>query len=104
VLLEYAAPQPGERVLDVACGTGSVARHVAPIVGTQGKVVALDVNPDVLSVARVLPSPSGATIEWLEGNAISLGLPDGAFDLVLCQQGYNFFLTAAPLCERCSGF
>ena len=43
VLLEYASPRAGERVLDVACGTGSVARHVAPLVGSSGKVVALDV-------------------------------------------------------------
>jgi ubiquinone/menaquinone biosynthesis C-methylase UbiE len=91
VLLEYAAPQPGERALDVACGTGSVARHVAPMVGTNGKVVALDVNPDMLAMARALPAPAGATIAWLEGNAISLGLPDDAFDLVLCQQGLQFF-------------
>ena len=91
VLLEYAAPKPGERALDVACGTGSVARHVAPIVGVDGKVVALDVNPDMLAVARALPAPAGASIEWPEGNAISLALPDDAFDLVLCQQGLQFF-------------
>ena len=46
VLLEYAAARPGERALDLACGTGSVARHVAPLVGTEGKVVALDINPE----------------------------------------------------------
>jgi ubiquinone/menaquinone biosynthesis C-methylase UbiE len=91
VLLEYAAPQPGERALDVACGTGSVARQVAPMVGAQGKVVALDVNQDMLAVARALPAPAGATIEWLEGNALSLDLSDDAFDLVLCQQGLQFF-------------
>jgi ubiquinone/menaquinone biosynthesis C-methylase UbiE len=91
VLLTYAAPQPGERALDVACGTGSVARHVAPLVGAAGKVVALDVNPDMLAVARALPAPAGATIVWLEGNATRLDLPDDAFDLVLCQQGLQFF-------------
>ncbi len=91
VLLEYAAPQPGEHVLDVACGTGSVARHVAPLVDTHGKIVALDVNPDMLAVARALPAPAGATIAWQQANAISLDLADGAFDLVLCQQGLQFF-------------
>ena len=40
VLLDCAGPRPGERVLDLAAGTGSVARHVAPIVGTEGRVVA----------------------------------------------------------------
>jgi ubiquinone/menaquinone biosynthesis C-methylase UbiE len=91
VLLEYAAPQPGERALDVACGTGSVARHVAPMVGAAGKVVAFDISPAMLAVARALPAPAGATIAWLEGNAISLNLPDDAFALVLCQQGLQFF-------------
>jgi len=91
ILLDYAAPLPGERALDVACGTGSVARHVAPLLGTTEKVVALDVNPDMLAVARALPAPAGATIAWLEGNAIRLDLPDDAFDLVLCQQGLQFF-------------
>ena len=91
VLLEYAAPRNGERALDVACGTGSVARRVAPLVGAEGKVVALDINPDMLAVARALPAPVGATIEWREGNAMELPLPDGVFNLVLCQQGLQFF-------------
>ncbi len=91
VLLEYAASQPGERVLDLACGTGIVARSVAPIVGEAGKVVALDVNPDMLAVARRYPAPEGAGIEWVEGNAVAHALPDDAFELVLCQQGFQFF-------------
>lgn len=90
-LLEYAAAQPGERVLDLACGTGSVARQIAPLVGSEGKVVALDINPEMLAVGRALPAPAGATIEWREGDATALNLPDGTFDLVLCQQGLQFF-------------
>jgi SAM-dependent methyltransferase len=91
VLLEYAAPQPGERALDVACGTGSVARHVAPLVGAAGAVVGLDISPAMLAVARALPAPAGAPIAWQEGDALRLDLPDAAFDLVLCQQGLQFF-------------
>jgi SAM-dependent methyltransferase len=91
ILLEYADVQPGERALDLACGTGSVARHVAPLVGTVGKVVALDNNPEMLAVGQAIHSPAGATIEWREGNAVDLVLPDQAFDLVLCQQGLQFF-------------
>jgi len=91
VLLEYAAPRSGERVLDLACGTGSVARQVAPIVGREGRVVAYDINSSMLDVGRALPTPKGATIEWQEGDAIALALPNGAFDLVLCQQGLQFF-------------
>lgn len=91
VLLEYASPRAGERVLDVACGTGSVARHVAPFVGNSGKMVALDVKADRLRVARTLPMPAAAVIEWLEGDATRLELPDGSFDLVVCQQSLQFF-------------
>jgi SAM-dependent methyltransferase len=47
-------------------------------------------NPAMLSVARALPAPSGATIHWQEGNAVSLPSPDGAFDVVLCQHGLQF--------------
>ena len=59
VLLEYAAPKPGERALDVACGTGSVARHVAPMIGAQGKMVALDVNPRVGGRSPCAPRTAG---------------------------------------------
>lgn len=91
MLLKHAAPRPGERVLDVACGTGIVARKVAPIVGAEGTVVALDLSSVMLDVARGLPVPAGARIEWREGNAQALPLPDDAFDLVLCQHGLQFF-------------
>lgn len=91
VLLERAAPQSGEQVLDVACGTGVVARNVAPKVGSTGSVVALDINPAMLAVARSTPASSGASITWQEGSALALPFPDETFDLVLCQQGLQFF-------------
>ena len=90
ILLRHAALQSGERVLDVACGTGIVARQAAPLVGTDGQIVALDMNTAMLAVARALPVPSGATINWQEGNAMALPFPDGAFDVVLCQHGLQF--------------
>ncbi len=86
VLLEYASLKSGERVLDLACGTGSVARQVAPIVGEKA-VVAYDISSSRLDVGRAVPALEGATIEWQEGDATGLTLPDGALDLVLCQQG-----------------
>jgi SAM-dependent methyltransferase len=61
-LVERVALQPGERVLDVACGTGVVARHAAQQVGSAGHVTGLDLNPGMLAVARALPPPpAGAT-------------------------------------------
>jgi SAM-dependent methyltransferase len=90
-VLDLAAPKEGERVLDLACGTGLLARTVAPIVGSSGAVVGIDVLPEMLAVARSLPAPDGATIEWVEGDATALELADASFDLVLCQQGLQFF-------------
>src|SRR3972149_1283094 len=90
ILLRHAALQSGERVLDVACGTGIVARQAAPLVGPGGRVGAVDMNPAMLGVARARPAPSGATVTWREGNAMALPLPDGAFDVVLCQHGLQF--------------
>lgn len=91
ILLRHAAPQPSERVLDVACGTGIVSRQAAPLVGVDGQVVGLDMNPAMLAVARSVPPAPGAAIRWEQGDATALPFPDGAFDLVLCQHGLQFF-------------
>lgn len=91
VLLEFADPRPGERVLDLACATGIVARKVAPMIGDEGRVVGLDVSPDMLSVARRCATSEQVEVKWLEGPAEDIPLPDEAFDLVLCQQGVQFF-------------
>ena len=67
-LIDIAALRPGERVLDVACGTGVVARLAAERVGTTGTVAGLDINPGMLVVARSV-APSGVAIEWHEASA-----------------------------------
>src|SRR5918995_6112509 len=106
VLLAEAALLPGERILDLAAGTGIVAREAAPFVGERGRVVALDINPAMLDVGQSLPEPAGAPIEWLEGDAAALPLPDAAFDAVLCQQGLQYFadrLVAAAEVRRVRG-
>lgn len=92
VLLQHALPQAGERVLDIACGIVSAARQAASLVGVSGKVVAVDINPDMLDVGRKVPLPAGAIrINWRQGDAARLDLADGSFDVVLCQQGLQFF-------------
>ena len=90
-LVQLAAPAEGDRVLDVACGTGAVARCSAPLVGPTGRVVGLDLNPGMLTIARGMPAPEGIPIEWREGNATALPFPNASFDLVCCQQGLQFF-------------
>lgn len=91
VLLDYARPRLGERVLDLACATGIVARQVSPTVGRGGEVVGVDVSPDMLEVARERAISEGVSVEWREEDASDLELPDDTFDLVLCQQGLQFF-------------
>jgi ubiquinone/menaquinone biosynthesis C-methylase UbiE len=91
LLVNAARPTVGERVLDVACGTGVVARIAAERVGPSGRVIGVDLNPGMIRVARSLPVPIGAPIEWLERSALDLRLEDASFDVVLCQQGLQFF-------------
>jgi ubiquinone/menaquinone biosynthesis C-methylase UbiE len=91
VLNDLVRPQPDEHVLDVACGTGVVARVAAERVGATGRVVGVDLNPGMLAVARALPPPPGASIVWHEGSADALPLPEASFDVVFCQLGLQYF-------------
>lgn len=89
LLIERVRPQPSERVLDVACGTGAVTRLAAQRVGPGGTVVGTDISPAMLAAAR--RASEGMSIEWREADATALPFADGSFDLVLCQQGLQFF-------------
>lgn len=89
LLLERAAPSAGERVLDVACRTGIAARMTVPMIEPSGEVTGVDINPDMLAVAR--RSCGNEDLEWIEGPAENLPFNDRSFDLVLCQHGLEFF-------------
>src|SRR5512143_2428277 len=90
-LLDLAGLRAGERVLDLATGTGLLARMAARRVTPGGAVTGLDLNDEMLKVARELPLPPGLKIEWRHGSALALPFDDGAFDVVVCQQGFQFF-------------
>ena len=81
----------GDRLLDVACGTGVVARAAAERVGIDGRVVGIDLNSEMLAVARSLPKVGAMQIEWCEGNALALPFDAGEFGVVVCQFGLQFF-------------
>lgn len=92
VLLDRVGPSAGLEVLDVACGPGTVSRRVAPRLGPEGRVTACDLSPAMLEVAAAKPAlDDAAPITYRRCPADELDVPDGAFDIVLCQQGLQFF-------------
>ena len=90
-LVDAVAPKEGDRVLDLACGTGVVAREAARHVGPTGSVVGLDINSGMLETARAVSSDLGCQAEWREGNAEAIPFDDGDFSIVCCQLGLQFF-------------
>lgn len=86
-LLQVAEVESGDRLLDVACGTGVVARAAAERVAPDGKVTGVDLNPAMLAVAR----RTAPEIDWREGDVAALPFGDGAFDVVTCQAAIFFF-------------
>jgi SAM-dependent methyltransferase len=98
--LEHVPLRPGQRVLDVACGTGIVARLAAPRVAPSGRVTGLDMNADMLAVAAARTAIEGSTISWRQGDAAALPFPAACFDVVLCQQGLQFFPDRARALEE----
>lgn len=101
-LVALAAPEPGERVLDVACGTGIVTRLAAQRAGEVDRVCGLDVNDEMLAAARAATSDALPHVDWRQGDVVAMPLDDESFDLVLCQQGMQFFPDRpAARCAAC---
>src|SRR5262249_375988 len=86
-LLERVAPHQGDSLMDVACGTGIVARVARERLGPGARIVGVDVAPAMLAVARSVDQ----TIDWRLGNATSLpASTDERFAVVTCHQGLQF--------------
>jgi ubiquinone/menaquinone biosynthesis C-methylase UbiE len=85
-LIRAGAPQDGDRVLDVACGTGLVASRVCLLSQSLCAVTGIDINEGMIRVAR-----RNSEVEWHQGNAAAMPFADGSFDLILCQQGLQYF-------------
>ncbi len=79
------------RVLDVACGTGIVARLLAGRLGPRVRIDGVDLNGAMIAVARKVAGTMGAGLAWHEADVGALPFDDGVFDLAICQQGLQFF-------------
>jgi SAM-dependent methyltransferase len=86
-IVDRLGVKPGERVLDVACGSGNAAIRAA---GAGGRVVGVDLTPELLDVGRRLAADAGLDVEWAAGDAEALPLDDGSFDVVLSTFGCMF--------------
>ncbi len=87
-MLARSAPQPGERVLELACGPGGVGLAAAAMVGPAGEVVLSDVAPEMVGTARERAAALG--LDHVYARALDLEAldePDGAYDVVLCREG-----------------
>lgn len=95
-LIEAAKVQPGQTVLDVACGTGVLTRDVSAELGAAGSVTGLDPAPGMLAAAQEI----APDIAWVSGHAEDLPFPDHSFDVVLCQFGMMFFQDREKACAE----
>ncbi len=85
-LVAFVKPKQGDHVLDAGCGTGAVARLVPPLVGPNGRTVGLDFDAEMVAVAAELFTD----VEWREGDLQSMPFDPSSFDLVICQQSFQF--------------
>ena len=89
--LKVAAPQPGERVVDIGCGCGGTSLDIARIVGRAGAVLGIDVSRPMLEVARSRAALAGCShLVFREGDASEAGLPADT-DLLFSRFGVMFF-------------
>jgi len=94
-LVEYAKPQPGMRVLDLASGTGEPAISIAALVGSHGHVTALDLSADLLAVATERARERGLdNFSTHQGDAHALPFEEDSFDLATSRFGVMFFQDA----------
>jgi len=90
-LVDNFQPWQGQCVLDLATGTGVVANRLSKHVGPTGKVIGADINGEMLNFAKQRCTGAPSAIQFIESPAHPLALPDDTVDVVVCQQGFQFF-------------
>lgn len=89
-VLAMANLKLGDRVLDIACGTGALTYQIAESIGSTGQVTGVDINPEMLRVAASVSGETACEIDWRECDAQKLSFDAGSFDAVFCQLGLMF--------------
>ena len=89
--LQAVELRPADRVLDIACGTGIVARLVAERLSPDGTISGVDLNDGMIAKATELGLPGGMQGDWHVADVTDLPFDDGDFDIAFCQQGLQFF-------------
>jgi SAM-dependent methyltransferase len=100
-LVTHAGVDQGDVVVDLASGTGAVARAAAHAAGPTGRVIATDVSARMLAYAQTGARPGSAPIESRVCSAGSLDIPDRSADVVLCQQGLQFMDDYVDVMREC---
>ena len=90
-LIENNHPWEGKMVLDLACGTGVVTKELACNISPNGRVIALDINSQMLDIAKSKCKEWANHIDFIEGSCESMAIADSSLDVVVCQQGFQFF-------------
>lgn len=90
-IIATADPHPGMHVLEVAAGSGMIARHLVGLLGREGKIIGVDSTKELLEQARLDAQSAkvGTRIEWRVAPLTHLPFPKGDFDLVICGFGFN---------------
>ena len=89
-MFNHVSLYEGDRVLEVACGTGIVTRVAVTRFPNIASITGVDLNPNMLDIARAQTPKTDIPIGWREGDMCALPFPDASFDIVLCQQGLQY--------------
>jgi SAM-dependent methyltransferase len=87
--VDLAAPRGSSSILDLACGSGLVVRHLVGRLDADGRIHGVDIDPEMLAYAAA--TNADPRLSWHESDAASLPFDDDCFDLVCCHQGLQFF-------------